>query len=255
MLVSKYGYDVLAKRSYVLNPIRRIDLYIYIVLTIRSPYGVSISEYAVSALKTERLNFVIRVLISLILQIWLFYLEIGGTSTLGLIDLMAKGLSSRMLIKHMDAQGQGVFTSRAWRRLFEIRGLLAYILLMRLSWLDSMHTGPRVRDKSPTRRSECLLGRDLDRKGFSSVAGRSQAPKTVTDLFYLRGIDIGLVNAPYLLDRYLRMFASGKKNGAMISGGTEPPHPAAVPTKTIAQRLAMVEEDVHEILGALGEQR
>nr|GEW21427.1 putative reverse transcriptase domain-containing protein [Tanacetum cinerariifolium] len=55
-----------------------------------------------------------------------------------------------------------------------------------------------------------------------SVAKRSQAPETVTDLVYLRGIDIGLVNAPYLLDRYLRMFASGRKNGAMISGALGP---------------------------------
>ncbi|GJY65894.1 hypothetical protein Tco_0468132 [Tanacetum coccineum] len=54
-----------------------------------------------------------------------------------------------------------------------------------------------------------------------SIAGRSQAPKkvVVTDLFYLRGMDVGSVNVPYLLARYLRMFASGRKQGAMISGG------------------------------------
>ncbi|GJS82868.1 hypothetical protein Tco_0749409 [Tanacetum coccineum] len=39
----------------------------------RSPYGVSISEYAISALRTEWLKFTICVLISLILQIWLFH--------------------------------------------------------------------------------------------------------------------------------------------------------------------------------------
>ncbi|GKA67359.1 hypothetical protein Tco_0767167 [Tanacetum coccineum] len=54
-----------------------------------------------------------------------------------------------------------------------------------------------------------------------SIAGRSQAPKkvTVTDLFYLRGMDVGLVNVPYLLARYLRLFAAGMKSGAHISGG------------------------------------
>ncbi|GJU27049.1 hypothetical protein Tco_1165670 [Tanacetum coccineum] len=54
-----------------------------------------------------------------------------------------------------------------------------------------------------------------------SIAGRIQAPKklTVTDLFYLRGMDVGSVNIPYLLARYLRMFASGRKRGAMIYGG------------------------------------
>ncbi|GKC60044.1 hypothetical protein Tco_1087642, partial [Tanacetum coccineum] len=54
-----------------------------------------------------------------------------------------------------------------------------------------------------------------------SIAGRSQAPEkvTVTDLFYLRGMDVDSVNVPYLLARYLRVFASGRKQGAMISGG------------------------------------
>ncbi|GJY04610.1 hypothetical protein Tco_0370550 [Tanacetum coccineum] len=33
---------------------------------------------------------------------------------------MAKGLTGRMLIKHRDARGQSVFTSHAWRRLFEV---------------------------------------------------------------------------------------------------------------------------------------
>ncbi|GKD47313.1 hypothetical protein Tco_1271958 [Tanacetum coccineum] len=54
-----------------------------------------------------------------------------------------------------------------------------------------------------------------------SIAGRSQAPEkvTVTDLFYLRGMDAGSVNVPYLLARYLRLFAAGRKSGAHISGG------------------------------------
>ncbi|GKC31523.1 hypothetical protein Tco_1038817 [Tanacetum coccineum] len=42
---------------------------------------------------------------------------------------------------------------------------------------------------------------------------------TVTDLFYLRGMDVGSVNISYLLARYLRLFASGRKHGEMISGG------------------------------------
>ncbi|GJW90839.1 hypothetical protein Tco_0168392 [Tanacetum coccineum] len=54
-----------------------------------------------------------------------------------------------------------------------------------------------------------------------SIAGRNQAPEkvTVTDLFYLRGMDVGLVNILYLLVRYLRLFALGMKQGVMISGG------------------------------------
>ncbi|GJT91833.1 hypothetical protein Tco_1080678 [Tanacetum coccineum] len=54
-----------------------------------------------------------------------------------------------------------------------------------------------------------------------SIARRGQAPKKVivTDLFYLRGLDVGSVNIPYLLAWYLRRFATGRKSGAHISGG------------------------------------
>ncbi|GKB86554.1 hypothetical protein Tco_0958826, partial [Tanacetum coccineum] len=54
-----------------------------------------------------------------------------------------------------------------------------------------------------------------------SIAGRSQAPEkvTVTDLYYLRGMDVDSVNVTYLLARYLRLFAAGRKSGAHIYGG------------------------------------
>ncbi|GJY94153.1 hypothetical protein Tco_0510514 [Tanacetum coccineum] len=54
-----------------------------------------------------------------------------------------------------------------------------------------------------------------------SIAGRSQAPEKVimTDLFYLRGMGVDSVNAPYLWIRYLRLFAAGRKSGAHIFGG------------------------------------
>ncbi|GJT01441.1 hypothetical protein Tco_0822610 [Tanacetum coccineum] len=54
-----------------------------------------------------------------------------------------------------------------------------------------------------------------------SIAGRSQAPEkvTVTDLFYLRGLDVESVNIPYLLARYLRRFAARRKSGDHISSG------------------------------------
>ncbi|GKB03459.1 hypothetical protein Tco_0831602, partial [Tanacetum coccineum] len=57
--------------------------------------------------------------------------------------------------------------------------------------------------------------------GTAPIAGRSQAPEkvTVTDLFYLRGMDVGSVNVPYLLARYLRLFAAGRKSGALVIGG------------------------------------
>ncbi|GKD30115.1 hypothetical protein Tco_1240893 [Tanacetum coccineum] len=51
-----------------------------------------------------------------------------------------------------------------------------------------------------------------------NIVGRSQAPEkvTVTDLFYLRGMNVGSVNVHYLLARYLRLFTAGRKSGAHI---------------------------------------
>ncbi|GJR29899.1 hypothetical protein Tco_1106131 [Tanacetum coccineum] len=147
-----------------------------------------------------------------------------------------------------------------------------------------------------------------------SIAGRSQAPKkvTVTNLFYLRGMEVGSVNVPYLLARYLRLFAVWRKSEALISGGqfvarlaehfgllteerlqgltvamgperqpnamvgaprvaqdapvmdeggqTDPapvqaPPPPLAAARTMLQRMARLEEDVHEIRRALAEQR
>ncbi|GKA75602.1 hypothetical protein Tco_0781980 [Tanacetum coccineum] len=50
---------------------------------------------------------------------------------------------------------------------------------------------------------------------------RGQAPEmvTTTDLFYLRSMDQGAANVPYLLAHYLFKHAEGRKSGAKLSGG------------------------------------
>nr|GFB22361.1 hypothetical protein [Tanacetum cinerariifolium]GFB24168.1 hypothetical protein [Tanacetum cinerariifolium] len=101
-----------------------------------------------------------------------------------------------------------------------------------------------------------------------SIARRRQAPKkvTVTNLFYLRGMNVGSVNIPYRLARYLRLSASRRKQRAMIFGGQvvgdalavnegalanpapmqalQPPHAAPM---TMPQRIVRIEEVVHEL--------
>ncbi|GJV15132.1 hypothetical protein Tco_1360455 [Tanacetum coccineum] len=170
----------------------------------------------------------------------------------GLPDLMAEGLSTRMLMKHRDAQGQIVFTSRAWRWMFDIRGSLVHELILEFFntfwfgetigfgtyWAESARQIPNKGDlgdywigislakdflgTTPSYTSiRDLILRLCHRLIVYSIAGRSQAPEKVivTDMFYLRGMDVGSVNVPYLLARYLRLFASGMKQGAMISEG------------------------------------
>ncbi|GJR34638.1 hypothetical protein Tco_1210322 [Tanacetum coccineum] len=191
-------------------------------------------------------------------KIWLFHHMIRGTNTL---DLMAERLSARMLMEHRNAQEVSLFTSRAWRRLFDIRGPLVYELI--LEFFSTFRFGKAILDLDTPGALQFQLGgsrsaRQIPDKGdlrdywigissardflgtapsytairdpilwlchrliACSITGRSQAPEkvTVTDLFYLRGMDVGSVNVPYLLARYLRLFVAGRKSGAHISGG------------------------------------
>ncbi|GKD98606.1 hypothetical protein Tco_1382503 [Tanacetum coccineum] len=82
-----------------------------------------------------------------------------------------------------------------------------------------------------------------------SIDGRSQAPKkvTVTDLFYLRGMDVGSVNVSYLLARYLRLFAAGRKSGICAQFDDT--------WAWVAMGPERLEEHVYEILRGLIEQR
>ncbi|GJT75653.1 hypothetical protein Tco_1042378 [Tanacetum coccineum] len=54
-----------------------------------------------------------------------------------------------------------------------------------------------------------------------NISGRGQAPEKVTgvDLFYLRSMDRGTANVPYLLAQYLFRHAEGRKSGARLSEG------------------------------------
>ncbi|GJS88504.1 hypothetical protein Tco_0771140 [Tanacetum coccineum] len=218
-----------------------------------------------------------------------------------LLDLMAEGLRGRMMIEHKDAQGQkemqtigfDLYWAESARQIPDKGDLSTYWIGI-LSMGNFLCTPP-----SYTLIKDPML-RLYHRLIVCSIAGRSQAPKkvVVTDLFYLRGMDVGSVNVPYLLARYLRLFTSGRNQGAMISDGQfvarlaehfgtieaaddaagapkaaedapvanegapaipapvqapQQPPLAARPARTMAQMLASVEEDVHEMRGALGE--
>ncbi|GKD40365.1 hypothetical protein Tco_1260572 [Tanacetum coccineum] len=174
---------------------------------------------------------------------------------------MADGLSARMLMEHMDAQGfqlGGAKRGLSWRQFIGALGL---------------HTVEEIESTaSSSTVITYLILRQCHRLFACSIAGRSQAPKkvTVTDLFYLRGMDVGSVNVPYLLARYLRLFAVERKSRALISGGqfgserqpdaTAGAHeaaedalavdddmPQAVPPlpRTQGERIIRLEEEVH----------
>ncbi|GKF03335.1 hypothetical protein Tco_0030258, partial [Tanacetum coccineum] len=118
----------------------------------------------------------------------------------GLPDLMAEGLSARMLMEHKDAQGVSLFTSRAWRRLFDIREPLVHELILEF-FREEIESPDFARYRAKT--SSYTSIRDLilrlcHRLIACIIAGRSQAPKkvTVTGLFYLRGMDAWVAMGP-----------------------------------------------------------
>nr|GEX51585.1 hypothetical protein [Tanacetum cinerariifolium] len=168
-------------------------------------------------------------------------------------DVDIAHFEERMRMKHRDDADVVEFTSQSWGRLFDTRGPLVRELILeflitlrfgevlldldapgtiqfqlgearrRLSWRQfilalGLHTGEEMGSFGFARDPVLRL---CHRMTAHNIAERSQAPEkvTVTDLFYLRGLDVGSVNIPYLLARYMRRFAAGRKSGAHIFGG------------------------------------
>ncbi|GKD67073.1 hypothetical protein Tco_1309181 [Tanacetum coccineum] len=81
--------------------------------------------------------------------------------------------------------------------------------------------GSRLYETLGDRLSMVYTG-DEGQELFTSHAWRrGQEPEKVTgvDLFYLRSMDRGTANVPYLLAQYLFRHAKGRKSGTRLSGG------------------------------------
>ncbi|GKA37559.1 hypothetical protein Tco_0724124 [Tanacetum coccineum] len=207
--------------------------------------------------------------------IWLFHLEIRDISILDLRvwDLMAEGLSGRMLMEHRDAQGQSAMldldTARALQ--FQLGGVRR-----RMSWREfilgmGLHTAEEIESVGISSAGDFL--------GTVPIAGRSQAPEKVLEVVRLgeeaRGDDIlrftrsstihglGILSdkecsrccdsCPKVVLRVASCCESGDQ--AVLAPVQAPQPPAARPSRTMVQRLGRLEEDVHGLRGALGEQR
>ncbi|GKB51834.1 hypothetical protein Tco_0902587 [Tanacetum coccineum] len=182
----------------------------------------------------------------------------------GLPDLMAEGLSANMLMEHRDAQGIGISSAG--------------------DFLGTTPSYTSIRD---------LILRLYHRLIACSIVGRSQAPEkvTVTDLFYLRGMDVGsfiarlaehfgllteerlrglIVIAPALpvIDMAelvrLQIYMKIDDTWAWVAIGPKRQLDAAAGAPRVTQdahvvdegdRAILAPEDVHEICRALAEQR
>ncbi|GJS60593.1 hypothetical protein Tco_0655377 [Tanacetum coccineum] len=147
----------------------------------------------------------------------------------GLSDLMAEGLSGRMLMEHRDEAGAILDLDTPGTLQFQLGGARRHMSWRQFILALGLHTEEEMQtarfDFLGTTPSYTLIRdpilRLCHRLIACSIAGRSQAPEkvTVTHLFYLRGMDVDSVNVPYLLARYLRLFTAGRKSGVHIFGG------------------------------------
>nr|GEZ29705.1 hypothetical protein [Tanacetum cinerariifolium] len=137
----------------------------------------------------------------------------------GMPELIRDVFYARMIMKHRDDDEVVVLTSQAWGKVFETKGPLVRELI--LKFFSTLRFGEVLLDLDTPNTIQDPVLRLCHRMMTHSIAGRSQAPEkvTVTYLFYLRGLDVGSINIPYLLARYLKRFAARRKRGALISGG------------------------------------
>ncbi|GJS01110.1 hypothetical protein Tco_0317618 [Tanacetum coccineum] len=173
---------------------------------------------------------------------------------------MRQTLGDRLSMVYAGDDGQALFTSHAWRRLFVVRPPLVREFMLELFSTFRMSDTEMGLDVTDTlcfqlgkarrtmtwRQFILALGlhfeeemaeptdflgpttsyvhiRDLVRRLCHrmiacSIFGRGQGAKKVigVDLFYLRTMDRGTINVPYLLAQYLFRHAEGRKSGARI---------------------------------------
>ncbi|GKB52135.1 hypothetical protein Tco_0902888 [Tanacetum coccineum] len=193
----------------------------------------------------------------------IFGRQVNRVHTLGFEGLtpdMRQDLAERLRMVYTRDDGQEIFVSHAWRRLFEIRAHLVQEFILKFfstCRIGSLHTAEDmaedgfgaywlgservILDKGDLSGYwiEISSDRDFLRSALSytyikdpvrrlchrlisyNISGRGQAPKkvTATDLFYLRSMDRGAANVPYLLARYLFRNTEGRKSIARLSGG------------------------------------
>ncbi|GJY01286.1 hypothetical protein Tco_0359438 [Tanacetum coccineum] len=214
---------------------------------------------------------------------------------------MAEGLTGRMLIEHRDARGQSVFTSHAWRRLFEVRGPLVFELIMEffigevildIDVADTLQFQlGRVKCRMSWRQVILALGlyttEEMQTAGFGlywTESARQIFNKGDLSAYW-RGISFegGFLGTPpsytFIMDLMLRL--CHRLIACSIAGRSQAPKkiyeelvdtwswvapgPERQPDVTAGALVdaegaldineARVEEEVHEIRGALGEQR
>ncbi|GKB45820.1 hypothetical protein Tco_0896573 [Tanacetum coccineum] len=137
----------------------------------------------------------------------------------GLTPEIWQDLAVRLRMVYTTREGQQVFVSHTWRRLFGIRAPLVREFILEFLNTFRMSDIEMGLDVSDTL---CFqLGGIVPQDDCLPYFWWGQAPEKVTgvDLFYLRSMDRGTTNVPHLLAQYIFRHAEGRKSGAKLSGG------------------------------------
>ncbi|GJS12821.1 hypothetical protein Tco_0407293 [Tanacetum coccineum] len=156
--------------------------------------------------------------------------EVNGVSVFdfeGLSDLMAEGLTARITMEHCDEASISVFTSRAWRRMFDIRGPLVHELILEffstfrfgqaildMDTLGTLHAR-QIPDKGDLR--DYWMGISSTRDFLGTAPSYTAIRDPILRLCHrLIACSIaGRIHAP----EKMTVVAAGRKSGAHISGG------------------------------------
>nr|GEU66331.1 hypothetical protein [Tanacetum cinerariifolium] len=212
----------------------------------------------------------------------------------GLMAKIAKRLSGRMLMEHIDAQGQSIFTSQAWRLLFEVRGPVVHELIS--EFFSTFRFGKVVLDRDTIGALQFQLGgakRHISWREFTLAMGLHTIEEMESDGFgtywadsarqipnkedmsanwrgsHLRGIFLVILycegshaEAVLPIDYVQQCWEESETSG--IDGDSlKPPTYVQAPQlplataqiRTMPQRMDMFEEEVHGIRESLAEKR
>ncbi|GKC82439.1 hypothetical protein Tco_1138156 [Tanacetum coccineum] len=168
---------------------------------------------------------------------------------LGMPELMRDGLFARMVMEHRDDAGVVVFTSQAWGRLFDTRGPLVRELI--LEFFSTLRFGEVLLDLDAPDTIQFASGR----KSGAHISGGQFVARLAEHFGLLAAEILGGLTVIALSFRLSIWDAPIVNKGGQAdpTPAQAPPPPAAA--RTMPQRMARLEEDVHEIRGALTEQR
>ncbi|GJZ84104.1 hypothetical protein Tco_0649443 [Tanacetum coccineum] len=136
----------------------------------------------------------------------------------GLNPNMRQDLVERLRMVYTGDDGQDVFVSHAWRRLFGIRAPLVQEFIL------EFFSTCRIRDEMGLDAASFLTAEEMAEDEFRAYWDFLRCAPSYT---YIRDLiqrlchsmDQGATNIPYLLAQYLFRHAKGRKSGTRLSGG------------------------------------